>query len=177
MRGYCAFCWYWWNCCQSLLKLSFHKQNSNYLKITRIFLEGYQKLYEFYNKRILNLRKSSTGLIKHPAELGDFKGRKPKQPSAYLEFTFWKKKILIDLKVHIVIKANNSELFWSNSMVSLGWFMAFNPTFNNISFIYRVVTSARPCNKVSHLFLFTILAQHETDDVILYIHSVQREFL
>ena len=44
--------------------------------------------------------------------------------------------------------------------------------------IYRVVTSARPCNKVGHLFWFTILAQHETNDVILYIHSVhkQREF-
>jgi hypothetical protein len=55
--------------------------------------------------------------------------------------------------------------------------VVFNTTFNNISFIYRVMTSARPCNKVSHLFLFTILAQHETDDVILYIHSVQREFL
>ena len=37
--------------------------------------------------------------------------------------------------------------------------------------MYRVMTSARPCNKVGHLFLFTILAQHETDDVILYIHS------
>ena len=44
--------------------------------------------------------------------------------------------------------------------------------------IYRVVTSARPCNKVGHLFWFTILAQHETNDVILYIHSVhtQKEF-
>ena len=38
--------------------------------------------------------------------------------------------------------------------------------------IYRVVTSARPCNKVGHLFWFTILAQHEIDDVILYIHSI-----
>jgi hypothetical protein len=39
---------------------------------------------------------------------------------------------------------------------------------------YRVVTSARSCNKVVHLFWFTILAQHETDDVILYIHSVHK---
>ena len=31
-----------------------------------------------------------------------------------------------------------------------------------------------PCNKVGHLFWFTILAQHETDDVILYIHSVHK---
>ena len=44
--------------------------------------------------------------------------------------------------------------------------------------MYRVVTSARSCNKAGHLFLFTILAQHETNDVILYIHSVHkhREF-
>ena len=40
--------------------------------------------------------------------------------------------------------------------------------------IYRVVTSARPCNKVGHLFWFTILAQHETNDIILYIHSVHK---
>ena len=39
---------------------------------------------------------------------------------------------------------------------------------------YRVVTSARTCNKVGHLFWFTILTQHETDDVILYIHSVHK---
>jgi hypothetical protein len=39
---------------------------------------------------------------------------------------------------------------------------------------YRVVTSARSCNKVCHLFWFTILAQHETNDVILYIHRVQK---
>jgi hypothetical protein len=40
--------------------------------------------------------------------------------------------------------------------------------------IYRVVTSARSCNKVGHLFGFTILAQHETNDVILYIHRVHK---
>ena len=39
---------------------------------------------------------------------------------------------------------------------------------------FRVVKSARPCNKVGHLFWFTILAQHETDDVILFIHSVYK---
>ena len=39
---------------------------------------------------------------------------------------------------------------------------------------YRVVTSARSCNKVGHLFWFTILAQHETNDVILYIQSVHK---
>ena len=36
------------------------------------------------------------------------------------------------------------------------------------------MTSARSCNKVSHLFWFTILAQHETNDVILYSHSVHK---
>jgi hypothetical protein len=36
------------------------------------------------------------------------------------------------------------------------------------------VTSARSCNNVGHLFWFTILAQHETNDVILYIHSVHK---
>jgi hypothetical protein len=40
--------------------------------------------------------------------------------------------------------------------------------------MYSDVTSARSCNKVGHLFWFTILAQHETNDVILYIHSVHK---
>ena len=40
--------------------------------------------------------------------------------------------------------------------------------------MYRDVTSARSCNKVGHLFWFTILAQHETNDVILYVHSVHK---
>ena len=38
------------------------------------------------------------------------------------------------------------------------------------------MTSARSCNKVDHLFWFTILAQHETNDVILYIHSVHKHW-
>ena len=42
------------------------------------------------------------------------------------------------------------------------------------NFIYPTVTSARSCNKVGHLFWFTILAQHETNDVILYVHSVHK---
>jgi hypothetical protein len=41
-------------------------------------------------------------------------------------------------------------------------------------YIYPTVTSARSCNKVGHLFWFTILAQHETNDVTLYIHSVHK---
>ena len=40
--------------------------------------------------------------------------------------------------------------------------------------LYHDLTSARSCNKVGHLFWFTILAQHETNDVILYIHSVHK---
>ena len=39
---------------------------------------------------------------------------------------------------------------------------------------YPTVTSARSCNNVGHLFWFTILVQHETNDVILYIHSVHK---
>ena len=39
--------------------------------------------------------------------------------------------------------------------------------------LYRVMTSARPCNKVGHLFWFTNIA-HETDDVILYIYSIHK---
>ena len=40
--------------------------------------------------------------------------------------------------------------------------------------MYPTVTSARSCNNVGHLFWFTILAQHETNDVILYIHNVHK---
>ena len=36
------------------------------------------------------------------------------------------------------------------------------------------MTSARSYNKVGHLFWFTILGQHETNDVIMYIHSVHK---
>jgi hypothetical protein len=39
--------------------------------------------------------------------------------------------------------------------------------------LYPTVTSARSCNKVDHLFWFTILAQHETNDVILYMLFVR----
>ena len=33
------------------------------------------------------------------------------------------------------------------------------------------MTSARPCNKVGHLFWFTNLPHHEANDVILYIYN------
>ena len=49
------------------------------------------------------------------------------------------------------------------------YFYSFNLT-------YPTVTSARSCNKADHLFWFTILAQHETNDVILYIHSVHKHW-
>ena len=45
---------------------------------------------------------------------------------------------------------------------------------STIYLLYRDETSARSCNKVGHLFWFTILAQHETNDVILYIHIVHK---
>ena len=45
---------------------------------------------------------------------------------------------------------------------------------NIIMMLYRDVASARSCNKVGHLFWFKILAQHETNDIILYIHSVHK---
>ena len=40
--------------------------------------------------------------------------------------------------------------------------------------ISYIVTSARSCNKVGHLYWFIILAQHVTNDAILYIHSVHK---
>jgi hypothetical protein len=52
--------------------------------------------------------------------------------------------------------------------------MMWKITCYDMFIIYRDVTSARSCNKVGHLFWFTILAQHETNDVILYIHSVHK---
>jgi hypothetical protein len=48
---------------------------------------------------------------------------------------------------------------------------------HKIKYMYlkcHVVTSARSCKKVGHLLWFTILAQHETIDVILYIYSVHK---
>jgi len=30
VRGYCLFCWYWWNCWPSLVKLSFHNIGRNF---------------------------------------------------------------------------------------------------------------------------------------------------
>ena len=44
----------------------------------------------------------------------------------------------------------------------------------NAKLRYRVVISARPCNKVGHLFWFTIIVQHENDDFILHIHSIHK---
>jgi hypothetical protein len=52
--------------------------------------------------------------------------------------------------------------------------MSTNRKNTNAWRIPSTVTSARSCNKVGHLFWFTILAQHETNDVILYIHNVHK---
>jgi hypothetical protein len=54
------------------------------------------------------------------------------------------------------------------------FFTIKSPIWHCQLFKYHVVTSARSCNKVGHLFWFIILAQHETNDVILYIHSVHK---
>jgi hypothetical protein len=54
------------------------------------------------------------------------------------------------------------KLYKYNINISHNKTMGLRNSFNN------------PCNKVSHLFWFTILALHETDDVILYIHSVHK---
>ena len=54
------------------------------------------------------------------------------------------------------------------------WLKFVQNILNECGMPYPTVTSARSCNKVDHLFWFTILAQHETNDVILYIHSVHR---
>ena len=52
------------------------------------------------------------------------------------------------------------------------WYVAYRAIISYL--LYPTVTSARSCNNVGHLFWFTILAQHETNDVILYIHSVHK---
>ena len=54
------------------------------------------------------------------------------------------------------------------------WHVIWKMPYHNLFIIYRVVTSARSCNKVGHLFWFTFMAQHEANDVILYIHSVHK---
>jgi hypothetical protein len=68
-----------------------------------------------------------------------------------------------------MIKTKNLTNIFSFVKFSLCYFSTIY-----IFVLYRVVTSTRSCNKVSHLFWFTILTQHETNDVILYIHSVHK---
>jgi hypothetical protein len=63
-----------------------------------------------------------------------------------------------------------TTIFSSFLIIKTCQFLIMTHIFN----IYRDVTSAQSCNKVGHLFWFTILAQHETNDVILYIHSVHK---
>ena len=59
-------------------------------------------------------------------------------------------------------------IFWLNRLI---FSVSINSHSDNI---YPTVTSARSCNKIGHLFWFTILAQHETNHVILYIHGVHK---
>ena len=71
--------------------------------------------------------------------------------------------------------AISCNIIWNRKPISLVYSSAtyLNWWINNV---YPTVTSARSCNKVSHLFWFTILAQLETNDVILYIHSVHKHW-
>ena len=75
---------------------------------------------------------------------------------------------------------NASRSHWFNDFIHIKkitfkWVTTKNPwSYLDHVFIYPTVTSARSCNKVGHLFWFTILAQHETNDFILYIHSVHK---
>ena len=52
--------------------------------------------------------------------------------------------------------------------------MRFGDIFSEINLDSSIIYPTRSCNKVGHLFWFTILAQHETNDIILYIHSVHK---
>ena len=51
-----------------------------------------------------------------------------------------------------------------NMVRGLIWDVIWKLSYHNLLVIYPVVTSARSCNKVGHLFWFTILAQHETNE-------------
>ena len=68
--------------------------------------------------------------------------------------------------------SNNLELYTCVIAIST-W---YNDIYINCYYIYPTVTSARSCNNVGYLFWFTILAQLETNDVILYIHSVHKHW-
>ena len=89
---------------------------------------------------------------------------KPKTCLNQTKFTVPSTKCLCNLN----LCKSNTCLNWTNSSVPKGFCL------DRFYCIYRDVTSARSCNKVGHLFWFTILAQHETNDVILYIHSIHK---
>jgi hypothetical protein len=42
------------------------------------------------------------------------------------------------------------------------------------TYLTSIIIREKRCNNVGHLFWFTILAQHDINDVILYIHSVHK---
>jgi hypothetical protein len=59
---------------------------------------------------------------------------------------------------------------WLGSMFKL----IFSYFIHNCYAIVSWHLLTRSCNKVGHLFWFTILAQHETNEVIPYIHSIHK---
>jgi hypothetical protein len=61
-----------------------------------------------------------------------------------------------------------------STCMHVGFFQLYVHDFYSTWNTYPTVTSARSCNNVGHLFWFTILAQHDTNNVILYIHSVHK---
>ena len=73
---------------------------------------------------------------------------------------------------HMQMKYSIHSLFYQSRMVCD--ILKVGQIFCTLRNIYRDATSARSCNKVGYLFWFTILAQHETNDVILYVHSVHK---
>ena len=61
------------------------------------------------------------------------------------------------------------------------WYLKFNRKFlppEVEAWIYccMYISYRDICNNVGHLFWFTILTQHETNDVILYIHSIHKHW-
>ena len=80
--------------------------------------------------------------------------------------------ILVYIYIYIYIYTEGKK---KRSVNIFGDLILFNRMFFSI-LIYPIpnVTSARSCDKVGHLFWLTIIAQHETNDVILYIHSVHK---
>ena len=78
--------------------------------------------------------------------------------------------------MHAIHLTKHKHMYINNRIIQTKQkrFFPFLAFFVNRYDIICTVTSARSCNNVGHLFWFTILAQHETNGVILYIHSVHK---